>query len=81
MVPLCIAAIGAVMLASAMPSGTEPLVGTASVVDGDTIEIHGTRIRLNGIHAPLHRRGASRALALLAGPLHAFERPCSHARQ
>lgn len=26
--------------------------GTATVIDGDTIEIHGTRIRLNGIDAP-----------------------------
>ena len=28
------------------------LVGQASVVDGDTLEIHGTRIRLWGIDAP-----------------------------
>lgn len=28
------------------------LVGGASVIDGDTIEIHGTRIRLHGIDAP-----------------------------
>jgi endonuclease YncB( thermonuclease family) len=28
------------------------LEGVASVIDGDTIEIHGTRIRLNGIDAP-----------------------------
>ena len=28
------------------------LQGVASVIDGDTIEIHGTRIRLNGIDAP-----------------------------
>src|SRR3546814_11326968 len=28
------------------------IVGKASVIDGDTIEIHGTRIRLHGIDAP-----------------------------
>jgi endonuclease YncB( thermonuclease family) len=30
----------------------DELVGQASVIDGDTIEIHGTRIRLWGIDAP-----------------------------
>lgn len=28
------------------------LVGTASVIDGDTIEIHGTHVRLSGIDSP-----------------------------
>ncbi|WP_164547111.1 MULTISPECIES: thermonuclease family protein [unclassified Mesorhizobium] len=32
------------------------IVGTASVVDGDTIEIHGQRIRFNGIDAPESRQ-------------------------
>lgn len=31
---------------------SDPIVGRASVVDGDTIEIHGTRIRLSGVDAP-----------------------------
>jgi hypothetical protein len=30
----------------------DDLVGQASVIDGDTLEIHGTRIRLSGIDAP-----------------------------
>jgi endonuclease YncB( thermonuclease family) len=33
-------------------SGGDRLQGVAWVIDGDTIEIHGTRIRLNGIDAP-----------------------------
>ena len=30
----------------------EDLAGTASVIDGNTLEIHGTRIRLHGIDTP-----------------------------
>ena len=29
-----------------------PVVGVASIIDGDTLEIHGKRIRLHGIDAP-----------------------------
>ena len=48
--PLLIALLG-------LPAqAAEPLVGTASVVDGDTIEIHSTRIRLHGIDAPESRQ-------------------------
>ncbi len=32
------------------------VIGTASVIDGDTIEVHGQRIRLHGIDAPESRQ-------------------------
>ncbi len=34
------------------PPETSGLTGTASVIDGDTLAIHGHRIRLHGIDAP-----------------------------
>ncbi|MGQ3674280.1 thermonuclease family protein [Xanthobacter sp. TB0139] len=39
-----------------IPAQAEPLAGRASVIDGDTIEVHGTRIRLAGIDAPESRQ-------------------------
>jgi endonuclease YncB( thermonuclease family) len=42
---------GAVIL-TASQATAETLIGTASVIDGDTLEIHGERIRLAGIDAP-----------------------------
>ena len=46
----------AMLLASALlcvgAAGAEPLKGRVSVIDGDTIEMHGQRIRLFGIDAP-----------------------------
>ena len=32
------------------------VTGTASVIDGDTIEVHGQRIRFHGIDAPENRQ-------------------------
>jgi endonuclease YncB( thermonuclease family) len=33
-------------------ANADPIIGRASVVDGDTIEIHGQRIRIHGVDAP-----------------------------
>jgi endonuclease YncB( thermonuclease family) len=40
------------MLAVAGTAAADDLTGQASIVDGDTLEIHGTRIRLWGVDAP-----------------------------
>jgi endonuclease YncB( thermonuclease family) len=40
------------LLALCSPASASDLIGQASVIDGDTLEIHGTRIRLWGIDAP-----------------------------
>lgn len=50
-------AVLTLVLAGALPACAsettgDDLRGGASVIDGDTIEIHGARIRLNGIDAP-----------------------------
>jgi endonuclease YncB( thermonuclease family) len=42
----------ALALAIASTALASELVGQASVIDGDTLEIHGTRVRLWGIDAP-----------------------------
>ena len=46
--------IGILLFAWAIvvPAVAEPLVGVATVVDGDTLKIRGQRIRLHGIDAP-----------------------------
>lgn len=40
--------------------GAEPLVGRATVIDGDTIEIRGKRVRFDGIDAPESRQACTR---------------------
>ena len=44
----CVLALSATSMA---PAAAESLAGQASVIDGDTVEIHGQRIRLFGIDA------------------------------
>jgi len=43
---------GLVVPLLATVAAADDLIGRASIVDGDTMEIHGTRIRLSGIDAP-----------------------------
>jgi endonuclease YncB( thermonuclease family) len=47
-------AVGIALLPPGPPAAAQqqPLVGAAGVLDGDTIEIHGRRIRLFGIDSP-----------------------------
>ncbi len=46
-----------VLCAALWPAGAHAqIAGTASVTDGDTIKIHGERIRLHGIDAPESRQ-------------------------
>jgi endonuclease YncB( thermonuclease family) len=45
-----------VLIAASSAIAQDRIVGVASVIDGDTIEIHGVRIRLHGIDAPESRQ-------------------------
>lgn len=46
----------AALLLLTAPALAGDIVGRADVVDGDTISIHGARIRLNGVDAPESRQ-------------------------
>jgi endonuclease YncB( thermonuclease family) len=54
------AAFGLTVLTATSCTADAQIVGVASVVDGDTIEIHGVRIRLYGIDAPESRQLCTR---------------------
>jgi endonuclease YncB( thermonuclease family) len=45
-------AIALLMLATSTAAHSGDMAGQASIIDGDTLEIHGARIRLWGIDAP-----------------------------
>ena len=44
--------VAVVIFLTSLPAFASDLAGQASIVDGDTLEIHGARIRLWGIDAP-----------------------------
>ena len=56
--PLLLALLGTTHAAPA------PLVGVASVIDGDTLEIRGVRVRLYGIDAPEFSQTCTKARAV-----------------
>lgn len=55
--------MGAALAATGSVPASLPLVaaGAARVVDGDTLDLHGTRVRLFGIDAPEHDQHCARA--------------------
>jgi endonuclease YncB( thermonuclease family) len=54
------------------------VVGAARVIDGDTLEVAGTRIRLEGISAPeMNERGGSDAKSALAALIGKWEVYCA----
>jgi endonuclease YncB( thermonuclease family) len=53
---LLVASIWVLLTGSTTALVEDRLIGQASVIDGDTIEIHGKKIRLEGIDAPESRQ-------------------------
>ena len=49
------------LLLATSPALAGEIQGRASVIDGDTLEIHGRRLRINGIDAPESRQSCGRA--------------------
>ena len=49
------------MSAAGQTAGPRDLMGQVSVIDGDTLELHGRRIRLHGIDAPESGQACQRA--------------------
>ena len=45
-------AVAAAVLLHAAPASAESVTGIARVIDGDTLEVAGTRVRLYGVDAP-----------------------------
>ena len=58
---LAVLSAAAALHCSNYPAYCADLTGRASVVDGDTIEIQGQRIRFNGIDAPESRQSCTSA--------------------